>query len=173
MQINIHPYPPSNPLIAPSQCTISIIHTAQFRRATGPPNPSADYFLVVIREVRCHDRRTKGGRSRSSGAAYVSLKMVPVNFDSPAAASGDVTRYDGPGVVSSGRMGGPCSSVLGGGGGDRIRAIPATESSLPHLFGAALAFATFSPHAMRDAYAPRRLRWCTHRGCNVSSSRRA
>ena len=135
-----------NFLIAPSQRTTGIIHTAQSRRATGPPNPSADYI-----------RRTKGGRYRSSGGAYVSLKMAPVEFDSPAAASGNVTRYDGPGVVSSGGMGGLCSSVLGGGGGggDRIQVVPATESSLLRLFGAPLAFATFSPRAMRDPHASR------------------
>jgi hypothetical protein len=144
MQCNIHPYPLSNFLIAPSQRTIGIIHTAQSRRATGPPNPSAEYI-----------RRTKGGRYRSSGGAYVSLKMAPVDFDSPAAASGDVTRYDGPGVVSSGGMGGPCSSVLGGGCGNRIQVVPATESSLLRLFGTPLAFATFSPRAMRDPHASR------------------
>jgi hypothetical protein len=81
--------------------------------------------------------------------------MAPVDFDSPAAASGDVTRYDGPGVVSSGGMGGPCSSVLGGGGGNRIQVVPATESSLLRLFGTPLAFATFSPRAMRDPHASR------------------
>ena len=31
------------------------------RHATGPPNPSAYYVLVVVREVGRHDRRMKGG----------------------------------------------------------------------------------------------------------------
>ena len=51
----------------------------------------------------------------------------------------------------SGGMGWPCRSVLGG---DRIRAVSATESSLLRSFGAPLAFATLSPRAVRDANAP-------------------
>ena len=84
------------------------------RHATGPPNQSADYVLVVIREIGRHDRRMKGGRSRSSGAAYVSLQIARVDFNFPAAPSGGGTRDDGPGVVSFGVMGGPRRSILGG-----------------------------------------------------------
>jgi hypothetical protein len=118
---------------------------------TGPPNPSAEYFLVVIREFRGHDRRTEGGQSRSSGAASVSLQIA-CDFDFPAAPSSDGTYNNEPGVVSSGRMGGPYRSILGG-GGDRIHAVPATESSLLHFFGAPLVAATFSHRAVRDANA--------------------
>jgi hypothetical protein len=125
------------------------------RHATGPPNPSANYVLVVIREVGRHDRRMKGGRSRSRGAAYVSLQIARVDFDFPAAPSGSGTRDDGPGIVSFSVMGGPRRSVLGG-GGDRIRVVPAAESSLLRLFGATLvaAWFPFLLRAVRDANAP-------------------
>jgi len=111
----------------PSQRNIGFIRTAQFCHATGPPNPSADCVLVVVGEVQGHDRMMKGGRSRSSGAAYVSLQIARVAFNFLAAPSGDGTRDVCPGVVPSGEMGWPCCSVLGG---DRIRAVSATKSSL-------------------------------------------
>jgi hypothetical protein len=129
----------------PSQRTIRIIHTTESRHATGPPNPSADYILVVIGEVWGHDPRRRG-------ASYVSLQIARVKFDLPATYSGDGSRDDGRGVVSSGGMGGVCRSILGG-GGDGILAVPEIESSLPRLFGAPLAAAKFSPRAMRDAKA--------------------
>ncbi len=136
----------------PSQRNIGFFCTAQFRHATGPPNPSADCVLVVVGEVRGHDRMTQGGRSRSSGAAYISLQIARDTFDFLSAPSDDGNRDVGPGVVPSGGMGWPYRSVLGG---DQIRAESATESSLLRSFGAPLAFATLSPHAVRDANAPR------------------
>ena len=122
----------NDPLIVPSQRTIGIIHTTESRHATGPPNPSADYILVVIGEVRGHDPRRRG-------ASYVSLQIARVEFDLPATYSGDGSRDDSRGVVSSGGMVGACCSVLSGG-------------SL-RLFGAPLVAAKFSPRAMRDAKA--------------------
>jgi len=86
----------NDPLIVPSRRPISIIHTAKARHATGPPNPSADF---IIGEVRGHDRRTKGRRSRSSGAAYIILQIARVDFDFPAAHSGDGTRDNNCGVA--------------------------------------------------------------------------
>ena len=113
------------PLFVTSRrCLFGVIRSDQSRHATGPPNPSADYFLVVVfGEVRGHDKRTKGEQSRSSGAAYVSLQIARIDFDFPAAPSGDGTRDDDRGLaVACGGMGGPCRSVLGGGeGDDRIR----------------------------------------------------
>jgi hypothetical protein len=94
---------------------------------------------------------TKGGQSRSSGAAYVSLQIARVAFDFLAAPSGDGTRDVGPGVIPSGGMGWPCRSVLGG---NRIRAVSATEFSLLCSFGAPLAFSTLSPRTVCDANAP-------------------
>ena len=129
----------------PSQRTIGIIHTTESRHATGLPNPSADYILVVIGEVRGHDPRRRG-------ASYVSLQIGCVEFDLPATYSGDGSRDDRRGVVSSGGMGGACRSILGG-GGDGILAVHGTESSLPRLFDAPLVAAKFSPRAMRDAKA--------------------
>ncbi len=82
--IFIHIRHHDDPLIVPSPRPIGIIHTSQSPHVTGPPNPSADYFVVVIGEVQGHDRRTKGGRSRSSSAAYASLQIVRADFDFPA-----------------------------------------------------------------------------------------
>jgi hypothetical protein len=140
----------NDPLIVPSRRPISIIHTAKARHATGPPNPSADF---IIGEVRGHDRRTKGRRSRSSGAAYIILQIARVDFDFPAAHSGDGTRDNNCGLVSSGGMEGPCRSVLDGGGG-RMRDVPKTESSLDSLFGAPLLAASFLSRAVHDTNAP-------------------
>ena len=144
----------------PSQRTIRIIHTTESRHATGPPNPSADYILVVIGEVRGHDPRRRG-------ASYVSLQIARVEFDLPATYSGDGSRDDCRGVLSSGGMGGACRSILGGGGGG-ILAVPEIESSLPRLFGAPLVAAKFSPRAMRDAKASPDSSIGTR--CNVSHS---
>jgi len=55
----------------------------------------------------------------------------------PAMAVRRRWQYDSHGVVSSGGMGGACRSILGG-GGNGILAVPETEFSLPHLFGAPL-----------------------------------
>ena len=135
----------NDPLIVPSQRTIGIIHTTDSRHATGLPNPSADYILVDIGEVRGHDPRRRG-------ASYVSLQIVRVEFDLPTTYSGDGSCNDRRGVVSSGGMGGACRSILGG-GGDGILAVPEIESSLPCLFGAPLVATKFSPRVMRDAKA--------------------
>jgi hypothetical protein len=87
----------------------------------------------------------------SSGAAYVSLQIAHVDFDFPAAPSGDGTRNNDNDcglVVACGGMGGLCRSVLGGGDGDnRIRAMPATESSLLVFGGAPLLAAASHPCA--------------------------
>ena len=139
----------------PSQRTIRIIHTTESHHATGPPNP-----LVVIGEVRDHDPRRRG-------ASYVSLQIARVEFDLPATYSGDGSRDDCRGVLSSGGMGGACRSILGGGGGG-ILAVPEIESSLPRLFGAPLVAAKFSPRAMRDAKASPDSSIGTR--CNVSHS---
>jgi hypothetical protein len=94
----------------------------------------------------------------SSGAAYVSLQIARVDFDFPAAPSGDGTRDNDNNfglVVACGGMGGPCRSVLGGGDGDdRIRAMPAIESSLLDFGGAPLLAAASHPRAVLDANAP-------------------
>ena len=146
------------PLFVTSRrCLFGVIRSDQSRHATGPPNPSADYFLVVVfGEVRGHDKRTKGEQSRSSGAEYVSLQIARIDFDFPAAPSGDGTRDNDRGLaVACGGMGGPCRSVLGGGDGDdRIRAVPATESSLLDFVGAPLLAAAFYLRAVRNANAP-------------------
>jgi hypothetical protein len=147
----------NDPLIVPSQRTIGIFTLrTESRHATEPPNPSADYILVVIGEVRGHDRRTKAGRPRIRGASYVSLQIACVEFDLPATYSGDGSHDNSRGVVSSGGMVGACRSVLSS-GSDGILAMPGKESSLPRLFGApfvaAFYTATFHIRAVRDANA--------------------
>ena len=141
----------NDPLIVPSQRTIGIFTLrTESRHATEPPNPSADYILVVIGEVWGHDRRTKAGRPRIRGASYVSLQIAYVEFDLPATYSGDGSRDNSRGVVSSGGMVGACRSVLSS-GSDGILAMPGKESSLPRLFGAPFVAAFFLSRAMCDA----------------------
>ena len=96
----------NGPLIVPSRRTIGTIHTTQSRHVTGSPNPSADYFLVVIGEVSGHDRQTMAGWPMQRGSSYVSLQIARVEFDFPATYSGDGRRNDSHGVVSSCKMGG-------------------------------------------------------------------
>ena len=111
--IIIHILQNDDPIIVPSRQPIGIFHTSKSRHATGPPNPIAYYFLVVIEYVRGHDRPTKGGRSGSGGAAYVSLQIARVDFDFPAVPSGDGTRNNDRGVVvACGGMGGGRATVL-------------------------------------------------------------
>jgi len=70
--------------------------------------------------------------------------------------SGDGTRDNDHGLmVACGGMGVACRSVpCGGGGGGRIRAVCATDSSYLGSVGATLLAATFLPRAVRDANAP-------------------
>ena len=60
---------------------------------------------------------------------------LSVDVDFPAAPSGDGTRDDNCGLVSSSGMGGACCSFLGiGGGGCRCRQRASeVKSALPHL----------------------------------------